>query len=335
MRPRLGFAMAVHRTRHVFNETLVERLRESCEVVSPTPMEDLGAPAAREVLRELDILVTGWGCSFISREVLASAPRLKLIAHAAGSVKYLLDNAVYEAGITVTNAVAANAVPVAEYTLATILLANKRAFEFRELYRADPTRASSIALMDKPVGNYRRVVGIVGASHIGRRVIELLQPFDCTILLYDPFVRPDDPITRQVRLTDLDSLFAQADVISLHAPSLPSTRGMIGSHQFALMRDGTTFINTARGALVDEAALIGALESGRIFAVIDVTDPEIPDPGSPLYRLPNVFLTPHIAGAIGTERLRLGELVVEEIERFVAGRPLKHRVEPALLQQLA
>lgn len=335
MRPRIAFAMAADKTRFVFDAAALQRLSPICDVVTEPPLEELDSEAARSVLRDIDILVTGWGCPFISREIVAAAPRLKLIGHAAGTVKYHLDPAVFEAGIVVTNAVDANAQPVAEFTLAMIILANKRVVEFRDIYRADPTRGSSHALMDTPIGNYWRTIGIVGASHIGRRVIRLLQPLDYSILLHDPHVQPGDEITRHAELTSLDDLMARADVVSLHAPSLPSTRGMINARNLGLMRDGTTLINTARGALVDEAALLAELETGRISAVIDVTDPEIPPPDSAFFRLPNVFLTPHVAGAIGTERSRLGNLVVDEIERFVAGKPLQHQVEPALLQQLA
>ena len=101
------------------------------------------------------------------------------------------------------------------------------------------------------------------------------------------------------------------------------------------MQDGAALINTARGALVDEAALIAELQTGRIHAVIDVTDPELPAPGSPFYTLPNVFLTPHVAGAVGTERLRLGHMAIAEVERFVAGMPMHFEIEPALLERLA
>lgn len=335
MRPRLALAMAPEKTRFVFDGAAIERLTELCNVVTPEPLTDLSTPASRALLADVEILVTGWGCPFIAREIVAAAPKLKLIAHAAGTVKYHLDPAVYEAGIAVTNAVAANAVPVAEYTLAMIVLAGKRVFEFRDIYRADPGRRSSHDLMDAPIGNYRRTIGIVGASHIGRRVIELASMLDCDVLLYDPHVGAGDEIARRAELVALDDLIARSDIVSLHAPSLPSTRHMIGARELRLMREGATLINTARGALVDEAALIGELETGRISAIIDVTDPEIPPPDSPLYRLPNLFLTPHIAGAIGTERSRLGNLVVDEIERFVSGRPLRHQVMPELLQQLA
>jgi phosphoglycerate dehydrogenase-like enzyme len=335
MRPRLAFAMAAAKTRFVFDEAALLRLSQCCDILAPEPLEELSTPAARSVLGDAEILITGWGCPQISKEVVLAAPRLRLIAHAAGTVKYHLDAAVYEAGIAVTNAAYANAVPVAEYTLAMIILANKRILDFRDGYRADPTRKSSHVLVDEPIGNYRRTIGIVGASRIGRRVIELLAPLDCAVLLCDPHVRPGDEICRRAELTELDDLVQRSDVVSLHAPSLPSTRHMIGARELRLLRDGATLINTARGALVDEAALIGELESGRIAAVIDVTDPEIPPPDSPLFRLPNVFLTPHIAGAVGTEKSRLGHLVVDEIERFVAGQPLQHQVQPTLLEQLA
>lgn len=335
MRPRLAFAMAPGKTRFVFDQAALARVAEMCEVLTPEPLTDLTSAAARSVLANTEILVSGWGCPFISKDILAAMPRLKLIAHAAGTVKYHLDSSVYEAGIAVTNAVDANAVPVAEFTLAMIILANKRVFEFRDLYRDDPTRQSSYALMDEPIGNYRKTVGIVGASHIGRRVIDLLKPLDLDILLYDPYVRPGDPITREARLVGLDELITGSDVVSLHAPSLPSTRHMIGARELGLMRAGATLLNTARGALVDEAALIAELETRRISAIIDVTDPEIPPADSKLYRLPNVFLTPHIAGAIGTERSRLGNLIVEEIERFIAGAPLLHRVQQEALTLIA
>jgi len=335
MRPHLAFAMAASKTRFVFSKAALDRLARSCDVLTPAPLEDLSTPATRAILHETEILVTGWGSPFISREIVSAAPNLKLIAHAAGTVKYHLDPVVFEAGIAVTNAVAANALPVAEYTLAMIILANKQVFRFRDLYRAEPNRGSSHALMDTPIGNYKRTIGIVGASHIGRRVVELLAPFDFTVLLYDPHVAPDDHICRQAELVSLDQLLVRSDVVSLHAPSLPSTRHMIGARELRLMQDGATLLNTARGALVDEAALLAELETGRISAVIDVTDPEIPAPDSAFFRLPNVFLTPHIAGAIGTERARLGNLVADEVERFIAGEPLHHRVHPELLRQLA
>lgn len=335
MRPKLAFAMAPDKTRHVFDTATVDRLGESCEILARQPFEDLTTDEARATLAETDILVTGWGCPMITPAVIAQAPRLRLIAHAAGTVKFTIHPAVYDAGIRVTHAAEANAVPVAEYALAAILFANKCVFELRDRYRADPTRLTSRALMDEPIGNFRRVVGIIGASRIGRRVIQLLAPFDISVLLFDPFARADDPDLAGVELVELDALMARSDVVSVHAPLLPTTRGMLGARHFRMMRDGATFINTARGGLVDEAAMVAELETGRIQGIIDVTEPEIPEAGSPLYSLHNVFLTPHIAGAVGTERLRLGLMVTEEVERFVRGEALRYEVLPELLERLA
>jgi phosphoglycerate dehydrogenase-like enzyme len=330
---KLAFAMDPSKTRHVFDDETLARLSRVCEAISVEALEEFTSAGARKILAETEVLVTGWGCPQISKEVLAAAPRLRLIGHAAGTVKPFIDPAVYERGVLVTNAVDANAIPVAEFTLAAIIMANKRVQRFRDLYREDHQRSSSHALMDEPIGNYRRTIGIIGASRIGRRVIGLLKTLDCDVLLYDPFVSASERL--KAELVDLDTLMARSDVVSLHAPSLPSTRGMIGARQFGLMRDGATFINTARGALVDEAAMIAELKTGRISAVIDVTDPEIAPEGSPLYELPNVLLTPHIAGAIGTERSRLGRFVADEVERFVAGQPLRFAVDPATLVRQA
>lgn len=334
-RAKLAFAMAADKTKYVLDDDAYDRLDACCDVLTRKPIENFATPEARALLAEIDILVTGWGCPYIGPDVLRAAPHLRLISHAAGTVKYTIDPAAYEAGITVTHAAEANAIPVAEYTLAAIIFSNKRVLELRDRYRADVSRGSSHALMDEPIGNYKRTIGLVGASRIGRRVARFLEGFDYKVLLADPFVEPGDPVLRSAELVSLNTLLSRSDVVSIHAPSLPSTRGMIGAPQLALMRDGATFINTARGALVDEAALIAELQTGRLHAVIDVTDPEIPPESSPLYRLPNVFLTPHIAGAAGTERLRLGQLAVEEVERFIAGQTLHYAVEPALLERLA
>ncbi|UYO01449.1 MAG: hydroxyacid dehydrogenase [Devosia sp.] len=335
MRPKLAFAFRADKTLHVFDDADMARLAACCEVLSPRPIESFADPQGLQLLGEAEILVTGWGCPMLTPQVLRAAPNLKLIAHAAGTVKYTIDPLAYELGIEVTHAADANAVPVAEFTLASIIFANKRAFELRDLYRSDPSRRSAYALMDDRIGNYRRTIGLVGASRIGRKVAAMLAGFDYSVLLYDPFVEQGDPITRQAELVDLDTLMARSDVVSIHAPALPSTRAMIGAAQLQLMADGATFINTARGALVDEAALVAELQTGRIQGVIDVTDPEIPPTDSPLFQLPNVFLTPHIAGAIGTERGRLGRMAVDEVERFVRAEPLRYKVEPELLERLA
>jgi len=287
------------------------------------------------LLGETEILVTAWGSPYVGPDVLAAAPKLKLVAHAAGTVKGLVDPGIFEAGIAVTHAAEANAVPVAEFTLAAIIFAGKQVFRFRDLYVGDRNRDRTHPMQRLAIGNYRRTIGIIGASRIGRRVIELLKPFDYTILLCDPTLEAAEVAALGAEKRTLGDLLQQSDIVSVHAPSLPSTRHMLGAGQLSLMKDGATLINTARGALIGETALLAALKTGRIDAIIDVTDPEIPEATSVFYDLPNVFLTPHIAGAVGLERARLGEMAANEIERFVKGEALLYQIHQHDLEKIA
>ncbi|NRP72423.1 D-3-phosphoglycerate dehydrogenase [Ensifer psoraleae] len=334
-RPAIAFAMQPERTRYVLTPELLLRFDDLARILDQQPMTEFGDDRAKRLLAEAEILVTGWGAPLFDRAALAAAPRLRFVVHAAGTIKGVIDDWVFDAGVAVSHAAEANAVPVAEFTLAAIIFAGKQVFRFRDLYAADRDRTRTYLLQGQPIGNYRRTIGIVGASKIGRRVIELLRPFDYQVLLYDPLVGRDAASALNVEKVDLDALMARADIVSLHAPSLPETLHMIDARQLSLMKDGATLINTARGALVDEAALIDKLKTGTIDAIIDVTHPEVPESRSPLYDLPNVFLTPHIAGAIGLERTRLGEMALDEITRFIDGRPLLFEVRKGDLERMA
>ncbi|AFL52310.1 phosphoglycerate dehydrogenase-like enzyme [Sinorhizobium fredii] len=334
-RPALAFAMQPERTEHVLTPELLARVDGLARILDPQPMTVFGDSRSKRLLAEAEILVTGWGAPRFDAAVLRSAPRLRLVVHAAGTVKGLIDTTVFDAGITVSHAAVANAVPVAEFTLAAIIFAGKQVFRFRDLYAADRGRQRTLILQGQAIGNYRRTIGIVGASRIGRRVIDLLRPFDYRVLLYDPLVGQECASGLGGEKVELDTLMANSDIVSLHAPALPETRHMIDARRLSLMMDGATLINTARGALVDQTALIDRLKTGAINAVIDVTDPEVPEDASPLYDLPNVFLTPHIAGAVGLERTRLGEMAVDEIERFLEDRPLLFEIHKSDLERMA
>jgi phosphoglycerate dehydrogenase-like enzyme len=157
-------------------------------------------------------------------------------------------------------------------------------------------------------------------------VIDLLRPFDLDVVVADPLISPEEADALGVELVSLNGLLERSDIVSLHVPAVPSTEKLIGRDELALMADGSTLINTARGAVVDHDALAAELESRRLNAVLDVTDPEPLPADSPLFEMPNVFLTPHIAGAAGTEIPRLAELALDEIERWACGRPLQHEV---------
>ncbi|MFT4183824.1 MAG: hydroxyacid dehydrogenase [Rhizobium sp.] len=334
-RPAIAFAMQPSRTQHVLPASLIHHLDTVGRVLDTEPMQRFDDERACKLLGEAEILITGWGSPPVDAAALALAPHLKLVAHAAGTVKGLVGGDLFDRGILVSHAAQANALPVAEFTLAAIIFAGKKVFRFRDLYVADRHRGRTQPIQAEAIGNYGRTVGIIGASRIGRRVIELLTPFDYEILLYDPMVSDAEAARLGVRKAELDTLMARADIVSLHAPSLPATRHMIDAQRLSLMKDGATFINTARGALVDETALIAVLKTGRIEAIIDVTDPEIPEAGSAFYELPNVFLTPHIAGAVGLERTRLGEMAAEEAIRFIEGKPLLYEIRREDLARMA
>ncbi|MEV8371351.1 hydroxyacid dehydrogenase [Kribbella sp. NPDC056861] len=291
----------------------------------------LNDPAIRAALGDVDVLLTGWGCPAITPDVLDAAPKLRAIIHAAGSVKGFIDPAAFDRGIQVTSAVVANALPVAEFTVATIVLSGKRAFRLGAEYRLSKQRPDPGAVP----GNYGSVVGLLGASRIGRMVAERLRAFDLEVLVSDPYLSAADAADLGAELVELEELFSRSDILSVHAPLLPETVGLVDARLLGLLHDGSVLINTARGRIVDAAALEQECVSGRIDAVLDVTDPEPLPPDSPLLDLPNVFLTPHLAGAVGNEVARLGELAISELERFAAGAPLHHAISSAELGRIA
>lgn len=324
-RPTVVLAMVPLLTPQLFTPALLERLGRICEVPDAEPLTAFEDERAIALLPRADVLLTGWGCPHIGSRVLARAPRLRAIVHAAGTIKDHVTDACWERGLLVSSAAAANAVPVAEFTLAAMLFANKRVFRLQRRY-AEERGFRWWAAEFPGLGNFDRTIGIVGASRIGRRVIELLRPFDFHVQVYDPYLSAADAAALRVRAVELDDLLRTSDIVSLHAPAVPATRHMIDRRRLGLMRDGATLINTARGWLVDGEALTDELARGRIDAVIDTTEPEVLPPDSPLYDLPNVFLTPHIAGAQGTETQRLAALAIDEIERFAAGEPFVHGI---------
>jgi phosphoglycerate dehydrogenase-like enzyme len=314
-RPTVGIAMELRWMPLVLGDAAFAAIREMADVVLPVVQDDFAELGAD--LASVEVLITGWGSPRIDAHVLSTMPRLRAVLHAAGSVKGHLLPDVWRRGVVVTSAADANAMPVAEYVLAMILLAGKGVPARAAEYATDP---AVLGAGHPDVGNLGRVVGIVGASRIGRRVIELLQPFDVEVIVADPTLDRSATVG-PAAVVGIDELFRRADVISLHAPLLPETVGLVSGSRIASMRPGATLINSARGALVDEAALVDALRAGRIRAVLDVTVEEPLPMGHPLRQVPGVVLTPHVAGAQGNELRRLGDSVIADLRRIVAGSP--------------
>ncbi len=279
-----------------------------------------------DVCAQTEIIFSSWGMPVMNASFLASFPRLKAVFYAAGSVKEFVTPESWERDIVVCSAAVANAIPVAEFTVAQIVLSAKGVFRAQRQVRSD--RDFSLRERTPPRGLYGLTVGLISLGTIGRLVVERLRPYPVRILAYDPCVDDTEAEALGVTRTSLETLFSQADVVSCHAPLIPVTRHLLRTAHFAAMKRDATFINTARGAVVDEAGLIHVLqERPDLSALLDVADPEPPAATSPLYTLPNVFLTPHIAGSVGTECRRLGAAMVDEFIRYQSGLPLETRVD--------
>ncbi|MEU0433395.1 hydroxyacid dehydrogenase [Streptomyces sp. NPDC006290] len=332
-RPVAMFAMTAENVTRIFPPDALARLRESVDIDLSLAADDFTDPRVRARLADTEILITGWGCPVLDAGMLDAAPRLRAVLHAAGSVKSFATPAVWERGIVVSSAAAANALPVAEYTLAMILLAGKDVFAHRERLRTERTFPYGEILPG--LGNFGRRVGVVGASRIGRRLIELLRPFDLAVSLADPYVDAAGAAALGVPLLPLDDLLAGSDIVTIHAPETPETRHLIGRRELALMPTGSVLINTARGSLIDHDALVDELRAERISAILDVTDPEPLPVDSPLHDLPNAFITPHLAGSQGNEVARLGLTVLAEAERLLSGGELEFRIDLKGLERAA
>ncbi|KJL24261.1 D-3-phosphoglycerate dehydrogenase [Microbacterium azadirachtae] len=327
-RPRVAVIMGEEHWRAQFTPELRRRLGEAANLTAPVQVNSLSDPALAGQLADIEFLITGWGAMPLSSDALDKMPRLRGLLHSAGSVRGLVTSDFWERGITVSTSADLNADPVAEFTLASIIMAGKKAPFLAAELRAEAAKDPRSAVGPGCMGNARRTIGIVGFSRIGRRVLHLVSQtlHETTCLVMDPFADRREVAEAGAHLVSMEEMLARADILTLHAPLLPSTRHMIGPRELALLSDGVTIINTARGALIDEEALEGELVSGRLSAILDVTEPEPLPPTSPLYGLTNVFITPHIAGALGTETQRMASAALDELERLSSDQPLEREL---------
>ena len=305
-----------------YGEPVLGRLRAQVDclaVITPGDAwrDNLG------VLEKTEVICSGWGAPRMDAEFLSHAPKLRTILYAGGSVRYFITDAVWRRGIRVSTAQAINAIPVAEYTVSALLLGLKRFWHYARV-----TRETRDFPSERPMpGAFGSVVGLVSYGMIARLARARLRSLEIEVIVHDPFLSDEEARREGVRKVGLDDLFATADAVSVHTPHLRETVGLIQGRHLESMRPGALFLNTARGEVVDEVAMCAVLQRRPdLTAVLDVTAPEPPAPGSPLYTLPNVVLTPHIAGSVGRECLRMGQAMVEEYERLSAGQPLRWEI---------
>ncbi|MFJ3488647.1 hydroxyacid dehydrogenase [Leifsonia aquatica] len=292
-----------------------------------------------DVLTQLDVaavrvLVVAWGVPPLDADLLDRLPMLAVVAHCGASIRPFATPELFARGVLVTQAGAAMARSVAEVSLAFTLALLHRLPRFdHALHAGAEWEAAESApvqheLLDAPIG-------VVGASRTGRAYLGLLGALGARPLLADPTIDAGEALALGAELVTLDSLLASSRIVALHAPSLPETHRMIGARELALMPDGAGLVNTARSWLVDEGALLAELRSGRLDAAIDVFDDEPLPVDSPFRTLPNALLVPHKAAGTREGRLRQGATVVDEIERYAAGRPLEHAVSEQDLERMA
>jgi phosphoglycerate dehydrogenase-like enzyme len=285
----------------------------------------------RGELEAVQVIFSTWGMPALTEEQIGAMPSLRAVFYAAGSVQNFA-RPFLARGITVVSAWAANAVPVAEWTLAQILLSNKGFWRNERDASSPTTRPRAFA----GPGNFQTPVALLGAGMIGRSVISLLRPFQVQVLVFDPFLPDEEAAQLGVQKVSLEEAFAHGNVVSNHVANVPGTRRMLRGTHFSSMAPNTTFINTGRGATIAEDELIAVLrERPDLTALLDVTDPEPPQPDSPLYDLPNVRLTSHIAGSTGREVVRMADFALEEFEAWAQGKPLRYAVSAAMLETMA
>ncbi len=286
---------------------------------------------------DVECLFSTWGCPPMTEEELAAClPNLKAVFYAAGSVQAFA-RPLLARGVTVVSAATANGIPVAEYTVAQIILAHKGFYGASRLCsHSNEDRRSAHNYFSAFPGNYGAAVGLVGLGVIGAEVARRLKDYRLSVYAYDPYCSTEKAEALGVTLVDLHTLFERCLTVSNHTPNIPETRGMLTYEYFSRMPAYGTFLNTGRGAQVVEDDLVRALrEVPTRTAVLDVTDPEPSPAGHPFYEMSNVILTPHIAGSTGDECFRMGQYMLEEADRYLRGEPLRCAVTLKMLETMA
>jgi phosphoglycerate dehydrogenase-like enzyme len=292
---------------------------------------------ADDVVRALagaDVLVTGWCTPRLDDAVYEAAGSLALVAHTAAAVRGLFGPELYARGIRATHAAIAMADAVAEHCLTlTLALLRHLHLHDRLLQGGAGWDAAQAPGLGRELASC--TVSVVGASRTGRAYARMVAALGAHVLVHDPYLAADEAAALGVEPVGLDEALRRADVLALHAPSTPETHRMVGARELGLLRDGALLVNTGRSWLVEPAALLAEARSGRILAALDVFEVEPIAPDDPLLGLPNVLLTPHVAGGTVQARHRQGAVTVEEVRRFLAGEPLRYEITAARYEIVA
>ena len=286
--------------------------------------------ALREKIAPYDGIVICHGAPTLTDEVLANAPKLRIIGEMEGdrfASRIDLD-AAWNRNIRTVDVTNGSSYPVAEWALGLILVSLRNGGDF--FRRILDGRAKEIRYDKVKVGGQLqgKRVGLIGGGHMARRLIKLLRPFETEIWVHDPYLPREMAEALGFVQTSLDNVMSQCDIVVCLVPLTPATKGMLGEREFGLLKPGAIFVNVSRGAVVNSDALIKRLKQNDIVAGLDVFDPEPIPAGHEILSLPNVFLSPHIGWATGDPIRPFFGLVVDELKRFFDGHEPWYELNP-------
>ena len=278
------------------------------------------------------VIITSWDSPRIDPEVLSVCPKLKAVIHGAGSIKPIISDDFIKKNIRITNSAAAIGEGVAESALGFAISACKG---FYQLSKDTKNGLWQENIKTTVKDFYDITIGVISGGFVGRHMVKLLKNFHVDVLMYDPILTAEEISAIGAKKAELTDLLKNSDVVTVHAPAIPATENMLNKDNLCLLKDGAVLINTARGTIINEQDLIEELKKGRIFACIDVTNPEPPEKTNELRKLDNVILTPHIAGTATNGLKRIALHVCEETERLLNGEKMRTEVNLDNLSKLA
>jgi phosphoglycerate dehydrogenase-like enzyme len=305
-----------------FPEEVIEELRKLGRVYLNNEHRHFSEDEFAEQIEDMDICITHWGCPKFTDKVLEKANRLKLIAHAAGSVGWLVTNEVYDKGIKVCSSNKIMAKSVAEGVLTYILTGLRKTVQYDRAMRNGgvwPSYKDASSL-------FNQKIGLIGLGTVGRFLLDLLVPFNVAVKVYDPYISKEslEGYNNIVLCSTVEEVLVWGNIISIHASKTPETYHMINEDRLKLIKDGALLVNTSRGANIDEKALIEELRKNRFNAILDVYEEEPLPLNNELRQLENVAVMPHVASLDG---LYLTYAMIDEIKRFLNEESLQLEVK--------
>lgn len=315
----------------VYAEETKEKLRKELDISDEIySKKDFG----KVDFSDVKYIFTTWGMMKVNaKSVRTYFPNLKCLFYAAGTVKGFAKPFIQN-GVRIFSGWKANAVPVAEYTFSQIILANKGFYQLLDRTKEDYAKAKQH--FEHYVGNYNAKIGIIGYGSISSIVVDQLVRRKFEVYVCTDHMSKEKADSLGVKLASLDEIFENCDVISNHLANTEANHKRINAKLINKMKHYATFINTGRGQQVDEKALVAKCKKDKtITAVLDVTDPEPPLSDSPLYSVPNIFVTPHIAGSAGNEVCRMSEYICDEFLRYKNGEKTIYEIDAKMLETMA